>query len=108
MTDTPIIVAPEGNQTTVVVATTTFEVSVFEEDGTQTTVTTPDTATIVTAVTPGPQGATGGTTSFFRELQDVDIDNAVNNSLLYFNAATNKVLGTDTWTTENITDGGNF
>jgi hypothetical protein len=95
-------------QNTVVVTTTTYDIVITEETGVQTVVTTPDVPTIVTAVTAGPQGPPGAAAGSIRDLQDVDLNNAINNSLLYIDATTNKVLATDTWTTEKITDGGNF
>lgn len=93
---------------TIVVSTATCEIVVTEESGAQTVVTTPDAPTIITAVTAGPQGPRGEAGTTFRNLEDVDIDTATNNSLLYFDATTNKITGSTTWTTSNITDGGNW
>jgi hypothetical protein len=93
---------------TIVVSTTTYDIVVKEETGIQTIVTTSGAPTVITAVTAGPQGPRGLTGGALRDLEDVDINGVINNSLLYYNATTQKVTGSNEWTTENITDGGNF
>jgi hypothetical protein len=93
---------------TVVVSTSTNEIFITDETGAQTIVTTPDTPTVVTAVTAGPQGPGGEAATRFRDLTDVDITSATNYSLLYFNNATQKIVGDADITTRTVTDGGNF
>lgn len=66
---------------------------------------------VVTAVTEGPQGPPGppgpavGTLS---ALLDVDVTGVEDKSILVFNASESKFKANGTWTTDTVTDGGNF
>lgn len=55
--------------------------------------------TKVTATTVGPQGAAGTA---------IDLDNAVNKSLVYYDSTSSSLKADATWTTDTLTDGGNF
>jgi len=63
------------------------------------TVTVNGETSVVTVATQGPQGAAGTA---------IDLDNAVNNSLLYFHSASGTVKADNTTTTLTLVDGGNF
>lgn len=67
-------------------------------------VTEQTTTCIVEVITAGPQGppgpaGSGGT---------VDVSAAVNKSLVYYDSATSTLKANAIWTTDTITDGGNF
>ena len=55
--------------------------------------------TTVTATTQGPQGPAGTT---------IDLANAVNKSLVYYDSTSSSLKADATWTTDTLTDGGNF
>ena len=57
-------------------------------------------SSVITVATQGPQGATGGFT-----LSD---DNRVNKSIIYYDSTAGTYKADSTWTTNTITDGGNF
>lgn len=74
-------------------------------------VTAPPEPAIVRVATPGPPGApgpSGDEATHFASLVDVDVGSRVNNSLLYYSAATQKFKADSTTTTLTLTDGGNF
>ena len=56
-------------------------------------------ATTVTVVTEGPQGPTG---------LDLSDTNKVNKSIIYYDSVAGTYKADATWTTNTITDGGNF
>lgn len=55
--------------------------------------------TVVTVITPGPQGPAG------TEIDDVA---KVNKSVIYYDASTSTYRADATWTTNTLADGGNF
>ena len=73
---------------------------------------------IIELIEPGPQGpagpagATGATgaagASHLANLLDVNVTAKVNNSVLYYNQASEKFIADDINTVVTITDGGNF
>ena len=54
----------------------------------------------ITVATQGPQGASAA--------DSVNIDNAVNRSIVYYDSTSSRLVADATWTTNTITDGGNF
>ena len=56
-------------------------------------------ATVVTVATQGPQGETG---------IDLVDTNKVNKSIIYYDSAAGTYKADSTWTTNTLTDGGNF
>ena len=58
-----------------------------------------DNSSVITVATQGPQGAQGTT---------IDIDNAVNKSIVYYDSTSSSLKADATWTTATLTDGGNF
>lgn len=91
---------------------------VITEGGNNVVVTEGAEGVVVTAVTAGPQGppgATGpqgpqgvGAPSSMGQLTDVDTSAKVNNSLIYYNAASGTFKADAVWTTDTIVDGSNF
>ena len=73
---------------TVSVNETTNQITVTEGD-----------ATVVTIATEGPQGAQGTT---------IDIDSAVNKSIVYYDGSASSLKANNTWTTDTLTNGGSF
>ena len=63
------------------------------------TVTVNGETSVVTVSTQGPQGANASM---------VDVDNAVNRSIVYYDSTTSSLKADTTWTTSNLVDGGNF
>ena len=59
-----------------------------------------DNSSIITMATQGPQGASAA--------DSVNIDNAVNRSIVYYDSTSSRLVADATWTTNTITDGGNF
>ena len=58
-----------------------------------------DNSSVITVATQGPQGAQGTT---------IDIDNAVNKSIVYYDGSSSSLKANNTWTTDTLTNGGNF
>lgn len=71
-------------------------------------VTAPGTPAVTRVVTPGPPGPPGEKATQLSALVDVDIGGRVDNSLLYYSAATQKFKADSTMTKLTLTDGGNF
>ena len=59
-----------------------------------------DNSSIITVATQGPQGASAA--------DSVNIDNAVNRSIVYYDSTSSRLKADTTWTTDTLTDGGNF
>ena len=57
-------------------------------------------SSVITVATQGPQGASAA--------DSVNIDNAVNRSIVYYDSTSSRLLADATWTTNTITAGGNF
>jgi hypothetical protein len=90
---------------TVIVSTSTASVVVTEDSGAITTITTPSAPQIITAYTEGPAG--GGIGSI-GQIPDVDISAVTNGSLLVYDGSVSKFKADSNWTTNTLTDGGNF
>ena len=56
-------------------------------------------SSVITVATQGPQGATSTV---------VDVDNAVNKSIVYYDGSSSSLNANNTWTTDTLTNGGNF
>ena len=56
-------------------------------------------SSIITVATQGPQGANASI---------VNIDNAVNRSIVYYDSTSSSLKADTNWTTSNLVDGGNF
>ena len=76
--------------------------TVTVNETTNTVTVTEGSSTVVTVSTEGPQGATGpaGTS--------INLDNAVDDSILYFHAASGTLKADDTTTKLTLVNGGNF
>ena len=58
-----------------------------------------DNSSVITVATQGPQGAQGTT---------IDVDSAVNKSIVYYDGSSSSLKANNTWTTDTLTNGGNF
>jgi len=58
-----------------------------------------DNSSVITVATQGPQGANASM---------VNVDNAVNNSIVYYDSTSSSLKADTTWTSTNLVDGGNF
>ncbi len=58
-----------------------------------------DNSSVITVATQGPQGANASI---------VNVDNAVNNSIVYYDSTSSSLKADTTWTSTNLVDGGNF
>lgn len=56
-----------------------------------------DNSSVITVATQGPQGP-----------EQVNVDNAVNKSIVYYDGSDSVLKATSTWTTDTLTNGGNF
>ena len=56
-------------------------------------------SSVITVATQGPQGANASI---------VNVDNAVNKSIVYYDSTSSSLKADATWTTDTLTDGGNF
>ena len=83
--------------TSVNVTKTTNTVEVTDAN-TTTTVEVPVTS-VVTATTAGPQGANASI---------INTTNAVNKSIVYYDGSSSSLKANNTWTTDTLTNGGNF
>jgi len=61
-----------------------------------------DNSSVIEVSTVGPQGPQGpaGTT--------IDVDNAVNKSIVYYDGSSSSLKANNTWTTDTLTNGGSF
>ena len=84
--------------TTVNVTKTENTITVTDNNVT-TTVKVPETS-VVTATTVGPQGPTAD--------NEVNVDNAVNKSIVYYDGSSSSLKANSTWTTDTLTNWGNF
>ncbi len=57
-------------------------------------------SSVIEVATQGPQGASAA--------DSVNVDNAVNRSIVYYDSTSSRLVADATWTTNTITDGGNF
>ena len=58
-----------------------------------------DNSSVITVATQGPQGAQGTT---------IDVDSAVNKSIVYYDGSSSSLKANNTWTTDTLTNGGSF
>ncbi len=56
-------------------------------------------SSVITVATQGPQGANASM---------VNVDNAVNKSIVYYDSTSSSLKADATWTTSTLVDGGNF
>ena len=54
-------------------------------------------SSIITVATQGPQAP-----------NEINIDNAINKSIVYYDGSDSSLKATSTWTTDTLTNGGNF
>ena len=59
-----------------------------------------DNSSVIQVATQGPQGASA--------TNEINIDSAVNRSIVYYDGTSSRLVADATWTTSTITDGGNF
>ena len=59
-----------------------------------------DNSSVITVSTQGPQGASAD--------DIINLDNAVNRSIVYYDSTSSSLKADASWTTSTITDGGNF
>ena len=59
-----------------------------------------DNSSIITVATQGPQGASAA--------DEINVDIAVNRSIVYYDSTSSSLKADATWTTNTLTDGGNF
>lgn len=89
------------------VTTTQAEVVVTEATGAITAVTTASAPSLLTAVTEGPQGPPGPVVPL-GSLSNVNTSAVADGSVLYYHEATSTFKADTLWTTNTLTDGGNF
>tara|TARA_R100000781_G_scaffold75136_1_gene46754 strand:+ start:17 stop:244 length:228 start_codon:yes stop_codon:yes gene_type:complete len=58
-----------------------------------------DNSSVITVATQGPQGANAAL---------INVDNAINKSIVYYDSTSSSLKADATWTTNTLTDGGNF
>ena len=56
-------------------------------------------SSVITVATQGPQGANASI---------INVDNAVNKSIVYYDSTSSSLKADATWTTSTLVDGGNF
>jgi len=59
-----------------------------------------DNSSVITVATQGPQGASA--------TDKINIDNVINKSIVYYDSTSSSLKADATWTTNTLTDGGNF
>jgi len=59
-----------------------------------------DNSSVIQVATQGPQGASAA--------DSVNVENAVNRSIVYYDSTSSRLVADANWTTSTITDGGNF
>jgi len=57
-------------------------------------------SSVIEVATQGPQGASAA--------DSVDTDNAVDKSIVYYDGSSSSLKANNTWTTDTLTNGGNF
>jgi len=57
-------------------------------------------SSVITVTTQGPQGASA--------VDEINVDNAVNKSIVYYDGSSSSLKANNTWTTDTLTNGGNF
>jgi len=59
-----------------------------------------DNSSVITVATQGPQGASAA--------DAINVDSAVNKSIVYYDGSSSSLKANNTWTTDTLTNGGNF
>ena len=59
-----------------------------------------DNSSVITVSTQGPQGASA--------TDLINMDNVVNKSVVYYDGSSSSLKANSTWTTDTLTNGGNF
>ena len=57
-------------------------------------------SSVITVATVGPQGASAD--------DAINMDNAINKSIVYYDSTTSSLRADANWTTDTLSDGGNF
>ena len=57
-------------------------------------------SSVITVATQGPQGPSAA--------DEINVDNAVNRSIVYYDSTSSSLKADANWTTNTLTDGGNF
>jgi hypothetical protein len=57
-------------------------------------------SSVITVATQGPQGASA--------TDIINLDNAINKSIVYYDGSSSSLKANNTWTTDTLTNGGNF
>tara|TARA_B100000131_G_scaffold284091_1_gene292439 strand:+ start:321 stop:551 length:231 start_codon:yes stop_codon:yes gene_type:complete len=57
-------------------------------------------SSVITVATVGPQGDSA--------VDKIDLDNAINKSIVYYDSTSSSLKADATWTTSSLTNGGNF
>ena len=57
-------------------------------------------SSVITVATQGPQGASAD--------DAINMDNAINKSIVYYDSTTSSLRADANWTTDTLSDGGNF
>lgn len=90
------------------VTTTQAEITITEENGAITAITTPSSPAIITAYTEGPQGAPGAAIASIGQIPDVDTTAVTDGAVLVYDGSASKFKANNIWTTSTLSDGGNF
>jgi hypothetical protein len=90
------------------VTTTQAEITITEENGAITAITTPASPGVITAYTEGPQGAPGAAIASIGQIPDVDTSAVSDGSVLVYDSSSSKFKANNVWTTSTLSDGGNF
>jgi len=59
-----------------------------------------DNSSVIEVATQGPQGASAA--------DEINVDNAVDKSIVYYDGSSSSLKANNTWTTDTLTNGGNF
>ena len=57
-------------------------------------------SSVIEVATQGPQGASAA--------DEINVDNAVDKSIVYYDGSSSSLKANNTWTTDTLTNGGNF
>lgn len=90
------------------VTTTQAEITITEENGAITAITTPSSPALITAFTEGPQGPAGPALTSIGQIPDVDTSAVTDGAVLVFDGSSSKFKANSIWTTSTLSDGGNF
>ena len=82
-------------------------ITVTTEDGKISVIQAPATPSIVSAITEGPRGAKGEQGLAGLNF-NVDASNVTSGSIVYYDGSSSVFKADSTWTTQTLTDGGNW